>query len=92
MPGAWLLAWVVATATRQLAAVETRSIAAIKRVKFLRPLAPDQRFDCALSLRDSGVEAPPGGLDTMRFEVTSHGDVIAEGSLLLKSVVIDPAR
>lgn len=92
VPGAWLLAWVVATATRQLAAVETCSIAAIKRVKFLRPLAPDQGFECALNLRDSLAGARPGSLDTMRFEVTSHGDVIAEGSLLLKSVATDPAR
>ena len=92
VPGAWLLAWVVRTAARPLAGVEARSIAAIKRVKFMRPLAPDQRFECALSLRDLSDRAQPGGLESMRFEVTSNGVVIAEGSLLLKPVATDSAR
>ena len=49
VPGAWLLAWVIAAAMRRLLATdESRSIAAIKRVKFLRPLAPDSAFECTL--------------------------------------------
>src|SRR5687768_10340293 len=91
VPGAWLLAWIVAAATRQLVA-ESRSIAAIKRVKFLRPLAPDQPFECTLTLRASGDTAQSGAKDTMRFAVTSNGSVIAEGSLLLQSRATNPAR
>ena len=84
VPGAWLLAWVIAAAMRRLLATgETRSIAAIKRVKFLRPLAPDSAFECILH--------PVGRSDTMRFAVNSSGGVIAEGSLLLQHV-IEPAR
>ncbi len=71
VPGAWLLAWVVAAAS------QTRAIAGVKRVKFLRPLAPDQTFECALK---PGI---PDG-NTMRFTLTSDGSVIAEGSLLLQ--------
>ncbi len=85
VPGAWLLAWVAAAATRRLAVAEqARSIAAIKRVKFLRPLRPDQPFECTLSLRASTAGAPSGSKDSMRFAVTSDGVVIAEGSLLLQ--------
>ena len=69
VPGAWLLAWVVA------AAAERRTVCGVKRVKFLRPLAPDQTFDCALR----------EGTDTMRFTLTSDGVVIAEGSLQLQA-------
>ena len=84
VPGAWLLAWVIAAAMRRLLATgESRSIAVIKRVKFLRPLAPDCAFECTLDL--------VGRHDTMRFAVTSGGGVIAEGSLLLQHV-IEPAR
>ena len=83
VPGAWLLAWVVAAATRQLAAAASRSIAAIKRVKFLRPLAPDEPFECTLSLRASTDSAQSVATDSMRFTVTSERGVIAEGSLLL---------
>ena len=84
VPGAWLLAWVVAAATRQLAAAASRSIAAIKRVKFLRPLAPDEPFECTLSLRASTDSAQSVATDSMRFTVTSERGVIAEGSLLLR--------
>ena len=85
VPGAWLLAWVVAAAGRRLLATgESRSIAAIKRVKFLRPLAPDCPFECTLD--------PAGRNDTMRFAVISNGGVIAEGSLLLQQQVVEPAR
>lgn len=83
VPGAWLLAWVVAAAGRRLLATgESRSIAAIKRVKFLRPLAPGCAFECALN--------PASRNDTMRFAVTSAGGVIAEGSLLLQQTVGPP--
>lgn len=92
VPGAWLLAWIVGTATRQLTAAESRSIAAIKRVKFLRPLAPDQPFECTLTLRASGEGAQSGAKDTMRFAVTSNGSVIAEGSLLMQSRESNLAR
>ncbi len=67
VPGAWLLAWVVAAAHAQ------RAVRGVKRIKFLRPLAPAQPFECAL--RESG--------DTMRFTLTSDGAVIADGSLQL---------
>lgn len=85
VPGAWLLAWVVAAAIRRLSATgESRSIAAIKRVKFLRPLAPDHAFECTLDLRAAAEGAQAGRNDTMRFEVTSDGSVIAAGSLLVQ--------
>lgn len=88
VPGAWLLAWVIAAATRRLAATgESRSIAAIKRVKFLRPLAPDDPFECELKLRASAEGAEAGSNDTMRFAVTSSGGLIAEGSLQLQQRV-----
>ncbi len=84
VPGAWLLAWVVAAAGRRLLATgESRSIAAIKRVKFLRPLAPGCAFECTLD--------PASRNDTMRFTVSSDSGVIAEGSLLLQQVLA-PAR
>ena len=86
VPGAWLLAWVVAAATRRLAAEgKSRSIAAVKRVKFLRPLAPDRSFECTLNPSTGarrGVAATRN--DTMRFTLTSGGAVIAEGSLQLQ--------
>jgi len=69
VPGAWLLAWVVA------AAADRRPVCGVKRVKFLRPLAPEQVFECALRESD----------DTMRFTVTSGGEVIASGSLQLQA-------
>ena len=84
VPGAWLLAWVVASAGRRLLGTgESRSIAAIKRVKFLRPLAPDCAFECTLD--------PASRNDTMRFAVTSGGAMIAEGSLLLQQRAAEPA-
>ncbi len=85
IPGAWLLAWVVATATRRLAAeCDTRAVSGVKRVKFLRPLAPDQAFECVLKFgtRSSGAETK--SQDSMRFAVNSSGTLIAEGSLLLQ--------
>lgn len=69
VPGAWLLAWVVA------AVAERRTVKGVKRVKFLRPLAPEQLFECALRESD----------DTMRFTLTSGGEVIAAGSLQLQA-------
>ena len=78
VPGAWLLAWVVATARRRLPAEgEARAIAAVKRAKFLRPLAPDQTAD---------NEARSN--DTVRFTVTSGGTLIAEGSLQLQPLQV----
>jgi 3-hydroxymyristoyl/3-hydroxydecanoyl-(acyl carrier protein) dehydratase len=77
VPGAWLLAWVIAAAARRLVALDdARAVAGVKRVKFLRPLAPDQTFDCALKEGD-----------IMRFTLTSDGAVIAEGSLQLQARV-----
>ncbi|MEP6608066.1 MAG: hypothetical protein ABJA83_05245 [Burkholderiaceae bacterium] len=81
VPGAWLLAWIVAAATRRLAGAAT--VGAVKRVKFLRPLPPDQSFDCALDVR-ARTESGDGSCDTMRFVVTSAGATIAEGSLQLR--------
>ena len=84
VPGAWLLAWVVAAATRRLATDgQARSIAAIKRVKFLRPLAPDHAFECALKMGAQAAGAESRSNDTMRFTVTSGGALIAEGTLQL---------
>lgn len=85
VPGAWLLAWVVAAATRRLSeGGQTRAIAAVKRVKFLRPLVPDQAFECVLKSvpQAAGTEARRTG--TVRFMVTSGGTRIAEGSLQLQ--------
>ena len=85
VPGAWLLAWVVATAARRLTAeCDMRAVVGVKRVKFLRPLAPDQGFECAfkLSARPAGTET--GAHDSLRFSVHSSGTLIAEGSLLLQ--------
>ena len=76
VPGAWLLAWVGAAAARWLAN-DTRVIAGVKRVKFLRPVTPDQAFECALSLN----------ADTMRFSLTSNGVVVVSGSLQLQTRV-----
>ncbi|HYM47765.1 MAG TPA: 3-hydroxyacyl-ACP dehydratase [Burkholderiaceae bacterium] len=74
VPGAWLLAWVVdAVSRRPSAAGDARAVIGVKRVKFLRPLAPDQTFECAFK----------AGADTMRFTLTSDGVVIAAGSLRL---------
>lgn len=76
VPGAWLLAWIVDEASHRLHAWgDARTLAGIKRVKFLRPLAPDQRFECAFR----------AGADTLRFTLTSFGHVIAEGSLQLQA-------
>ena len=84
VPGAWLLAWVVGAAVRRLSTTgESRSIAAIKRVKFLRPLAPNCPFECTLD--------PATRNHTMRFAVISDGGVIAEGSLQLQQQV-EPAQ
>lgn len=90
VPGAWLLAWVVAAATRRLAVeCDTRAVMGVKRVKFLRPLAPDQAFECALkfSARSLGTETGPH--HSMRFTVNSSGALIAEGSLLLQPSRLD---
>ena len=89
VPGAWFLAWVVAAARRRLPAEgEARAIAAVKRAKFLRPLAPDQTFECALKRRiqTAGTEARSD--DTVRFTVTSGGTLIAEGSLQLQPLQV----
>lgn len=86
VPGAWLLAWVVGAATRrltlQISAGEIPAcvISGVNRVKFLRPLAPDQPFDCALDTR----AAASGADATMRFKLTSGDVTIVEGSLQLQ--------
>jgi 3-hydroxymyristoyl/3-hydroxydecanoyl-(acyl carrier protein) dehydratase len=89
VPGAWLLAWVVAAARRRLPAEgEARAITAVKRVKFLRPLAPDQTFECALKRPVQAVGAEVRGNDTVRFKVTSGSTLIAEGSLQLQPLQV----
>jgi len=86
VPGAWLLAWVVAAATRRLALqigageIPACAISGINRVKFLRPLAPDQSFECALGMRAAGFKPDT----TMRFKLSSGDITIAEGSLQLQ--------
>jgi len=88
VPGAWLLAWVVATATRRLAAdCDTRAVVGVKRVKFLRPLAPDQTFECVLKFGARSVGTETKSHDSMRFTVSSGATLIAEGSLLLQPQV-----
>ena len=89
VPGAWLLAWVVAAAKRRLPAEgEARAIAAVKRAKFLRPLAPDQTFECALKRRVQAAGPEASSNDTVRFTVTSGGALIAEGSLQLQPLQV----
>ena len=93
VPGAWLLAWVVGAATRRLAAGdEPRSVLSIKRVKFLRPLAPDQPFECMLNLRAAADGSRASGSETMRFAVNSEGSLVAEGSLLCSGGTTASAR
>ncbi len=76
VPGAWLLAWVVAAATRRLETTgDRRAVAGVKRVKFLRPLVPGKAFECELK----------AGAETLRFTLTSDGSVIADGSLQLQA-------
>ena len=85
VPGAWLLAWVVATAARCLAAeCDTRAVVGVKRVKFLRPLAPDQAFECAMKVGARSTGNETGSHDSMRFTIHSSETLIAEGSLLLQ--------
>ena len=93
VPGAWLLAWVVAAATRRLAAGdESRSVLSIKRVKFLQPLAPDQPFECTLNPRAAADGSRANGSETMRFAVNSDGSLVAEGSLLCSGGTVASAR
>ena len=77
VPGAWLLAWVTAAAQRRLAAAgDDRTVIGVKRVKFVRPLLPQQAFDCAFR----------SGVDTLRFTLAVAGSadtIVAEGSLQL---------
>jgi 3-hydroxyacyl-[acyl-carrier-protein] dehydratase len=75
VPGAWLLAWAIAAAERHLAATDARTVTGVKRVKFARPLLPEQVFEC---------EFKPG-VDTLRFTLTSDAAVVAEGSLYLQA-------
>ena len=89
VPGAWLLAWVVAAAKRHLAAGgEPRAIAAVRRAKFLRPLAPDQTFECALKKGAQATGTEARSHDTVRFAVTSGGALISEGSLQLQPLQV----
>lgn len=89
VPGAWLLAWIVAAARRRLPAEgEARGIAAVKRAKFLRPLAPDRAFECVLKRRVQAAGTEASGNDTVRFTVTSGGTLIAEGSLQLQPLQV----
>jgi len=77
VPGAWLLSWVIADATRQLASAgNARAVTGVKRVKFLRPLGPSESFECELST----------GSDTVRFTLKCAAGVIATGILQLGPV------
>ncbi len=90
VPGAWLLAWIVATAARQLTVNgDARTIAGVKRVKFRRPLAPDQPFECMLKIGAETTGAATRSNDTVRFAITGDGAVIAEGSLQLQPLRLD---
>ncbi len=76
VPGAWLLSWVIADATRRLASTGSASaIIGVKRVKFLRPLGPSESFECELST----------GSDTVRFTLKCAAGVIATGILQLQA-------
>lgn len=73
VPGAYLLAWVVKEAEAWLAAQgDTRTVAGVARVKFLRPLQPGQSFHCAWM---------PG--ENLRFALATDEATIASGALLL---------
>lgn len=75
VPGAWLLSWVIADATRRLRlAGDARPITGVKRVKFLRPLGPSENCECELST----------GSDTVRFTLSNAAGVIATGILQLQ--------
>ena len=75
VPGAWLLSWVIADATRWLTlAGDTRTITGVKRVKFQRPLGPSETFECELSTTS----------DTVRFTLRCAAGVIATGILQLQ--------
>lgn len=79
VPGAWLLAWIVALANRRLTEEgQARTVAGIKRVKFLRPIAPEQAFECVFRQSIENV-----GNGTLRFTLRSDDAVVAEGSLQL---------
>jgi 3-hydroxyacyl-[acyl-carrier-protein] dehydratase len=75
VPGAWLLAWAVAAAERHLGATDARTVTGVKRVKFARPLAPGQVFECEFKT----------SADTLRFALTSNAAVVAEGALYLQA-------
>lgn len=78
VPGAWLLAWIVQAVERKLKQTnDERVVVGIRRVKFLRPLAPNKRFELELTR----ATAPS---DAWRFALTSDGAVIADGSLRLQ--------
>ena len=86
VPGAWLLAWIVARAGYHLGLDGgTRTVAGVKRVKFLQPLLPDQVFECLLAPGGAAANPTVDRSDTMRFTVTSAGALIAQGSLQLAS-------
>lgn len=74
VPGAWLLAWVMAEATRRFTvAGDARTITGVTRVKFLRPLGPSEAFECELSTSS----------ESARFTLSSAAGVIATGVLQL---------
>jgi len=74
VPGAYLLAWVVDQAQQWLAARDdARAPMAVSRVKFIRPLRPEQSFACAWT----------PGTDVLRFAISSEAGPIASGTLQL---------
>lgn len=74
VPGAYLLAWVIGQARGWLAARgETRAVAGVARVKFLRPLRPDQPFICEWTT----------GADSLRFTLATDAGTVATGALVL---------
>ena len=78
VPGAWLLAWIVAGANEHLRNQnDDRRVTGARRVKFLRPLAPGQPAECEFVAT----------ADALRFTLTHDSDVIASGALTLQSTV-----
>lgn len=74
VPGAWLLAWVVKHADQWLhAQQDTRHVTGVARVKFLRPMHPNQPYTCCWSPNQ----------ETLRFEIETQAGSAATGTLLL---------
>ncbi len=84
VPGAYLLGWMLAQANAQLKALgDPRVATEIARVKFLRPLRPDQSFICTWTTASAGLQ----------FEIALAADgreAIASGLLRLGDRAANP--